>query len=126
MRVLGTERGERPDIWTKARVIAPQASEYLGKLLEQETFADSAVIVLDWLGDMAWNGEGDMPQELRTPAMVVVTEKWYPQVQRRLRLDYVFDLNDLFGQDNATKDDLHAIVENLRTKAREEEAKRGI
>lgn len=126
MKVLATERGETDAIITKSRVVAPKAVEYLSKLFHEETFADTAVIVIDWLGDMMWDGEGDMPQELRTPAMVVVAEKWYPDIKRRLRVDIVLDLEEFFGADNATKDDLHEVVQVLRDKVREEEAKRGI
>lgn len=126
MKVLVTERGETDAIITKSRVVAPKAVEYLSKLFEAETFADSAVIVIDWLGDMTWNGEGDMPQELRTPAMVVFTEKWYHDINSRLKVDLVLDLEEFFGADNASKDDLHEVVQILHDRVREEEAKRGI
>lgn len=127
MRVFATERGERPDLATKARVVAPQAVKYLADLLADKTFADTATIVIDWLGDMSWNGEGDMPAELRTPAVLVACEKRYPQYGNRLlTVDYVLDLEDFFGADNATKDDLHEIVENLEARAREEEQKKGL
>lgn len=126
MKVLVTERGDRPATFTKARHIAPEAAKYLADLFEKETFADSVLVVIDWTGDMSWNGEGAMPEEIRTPTMQIITEKWYNDISRRLRVDYVLDLEDLFGQDNATKDDLHEIVGNMEAKVREEEQKRGI
>lgn len=126
MKVIAVERGDRPPVMTKARRIAPQAVKYLASLLEDHVFADAASIVIDWRGDMAWNGDGDMPEDLRTPAMVVVAEKRYPQINQRLEVDYVLDLEDFFGADNATKDDLHVIVENMRLRVLEEEQRRGI
>ncbi len=127
MKVLVTERGERPDLATKARVVAPQASKYLADLFFGETFADSATIVIDWLGDMAWNGDGPMPDELRQPVMLVYCEKRYPQYGNRLlRVEYVLDLEDFFGQDNATKDDLHEVVKNLEQKVHAEEQSKGL
>lgn len=125
MKVLAIERGARPSMQTKARVVAPQAVQYLSSLMEDEVFADSVVIVVDWSGTLSWNGDGEMPAELRTPALLVVCEKLYPG-KGRLTVEYVLDLEDFFGQDNATKDDLHEIVENLRLKVREEEQKKGI
>jgi len=127
MKVLVTERGDRPATLTKARTIAPQAAKYLADLFESKTFADSTVIVIDWIGDMTWDEPTPMPEELKLPVMVVVTEKRYPQLlNKQLRVNYVLDLEDFFGQDNATKDDLHTVVELTEQVVRTEEQKRGI
>lgn len=127
MKVLVTERGNRPPTLTKARTIAPQAAKYLADLFEAKEFADSVVIVIDWIGDMTWDEPTPMPEELKLPVMVVVTEKRYPQLlNKQLRVNYVLDLEDFFGQDNATKDDLHTVVELTEQVVREEEQKKGI
>ena len=127
MKTLVTERGDRPATLTKARTIAPQAAKYLADLFAEETFADSVVIVIDWIGDMTWDEPTPMPAELKLPVMAVVTEKRYPQLDnKQLRVNYVLDLEDFFGQDNATKDDLHTIVQLTEQVVREEEQKKGI
>lgn len=124
MNVLSVERGERPATMTKARIIAPQAVKYLSSLLEDEVFADKVAIVVDWRGDMAWSQEGEMPADMRQPCVLIETYKWYPQHNAGLRVDLRLDIEDFFGADNATKDDLHEVVEALRTKVREEENRR--
>jgi hypothetical protein len=127
MKVIVTEHGQRPHTLTKARAIAPQASKYLADKLDTEEFADSAVIVLDWDGGLFWQGEGSAPEDFKTPLMAVICEKRYPQLGNRLlTVDYKLELEDFFGADNATKDDLDQVVENLRTKVREEETRKGI
>ncbi len=126
MNVLAVENGQRPTIDTKARKIAPQAAKYLASKLEDHVFADSAIIVIDWKGDFGWDKEanGEMPPELLTPIMFVATEKWYPQWNARLTVDYKLDLEDFFGADNATSNDLDEVIENLETKVHEMEKQR--
>lgn len=125
MKVIVTEHGNRPSVMTKARVIAPQAARYLADQLADKEFADSAVIMVDWSGDLFWQGEGPMPEELKLPVMVVIVEKRYPMFNNALlTIDYKLELEDFFGRDNATKDDLHEIVENIETKVRTEENRR--
>lgn len=124
MKVIVAERGSRPSALTKARIIAPQAVIFLGKQLEDKAFADIANVVIDWDGDLAWNGPEPMPEDMRQPVVIVEVHKYYPQINRWLRVDYKLDLEDFFGQDNATSDDLFEVIENLERKVREEEAKR--
>src|SRR5574339_755666 len=125
MNVIVTESGGRPSVMTKARVIAPQAAKYLADLFGEETFADNAAIVVDWEGDLFWKGEGPMPEELKTPVMLIEVTKRYPMYNNALlTLDYRLELEDFFGQDNATKDDLHEIVESFKTKLLEQENRR--
>jgi hypothetical protein len=124
LKVTASERGSRPDLMTKARIIAPQAAVYLAKLLEDEVFADEALIVIDWSGDIGWSGDGPMPEELKLPVMYVASRKWYPQFNQSLTVDYKLELEDFFGKDNATKDDLHEVVENMRNKTWDMEKQR--
>lgn len=127
MKVIVSEHGNRPSVMTKARVLAPQASKYLADQFAEKEFADSVVIVIDWEGDLFWQGEDNMPEELKTPIMAVICEKRYPMLGNKLlTVDYKLELEDFFGHDNATKDDLHEVVENMESKVRAEEAKRGI
>jgi hypothetical protein len=112
MKVAAAERGERPKVLTKSRKIAPQASIYLAKALEDKTFADSALIVIDWIGDFNWQGSGPMPEELRLPAMIIIVEKRVPGVGQ-MKIEIPLELEDMFGQDNASKDDLDWIVMSL-------------
>lgn len=122
MNVLAVEKGDRPAVQTKARVIAPQAVKFLASQLEDRVFADSAVIVVDWLGTLGWSGPEPMPEELRIPVVYIAVEKWYPQWNARLTVDYKLDLEDFFGADNATSDDLYEVIENLEKKVHEQEA----
>ncbi len=124
MKVIAVEKGQRPALMTKGRTIAPQAAKFLASILEDKVFADSAIIMIDWAGDFGWEGDGPMPDELRTPIMFVATEKWYPQWNARLTVDYKLELEDFFGADNATSDDLHEVVENLEKKVHEQEAQK--
>ncbi len=122
MKVIAVEKGNRPSVMTKARTIAPQAAKFLASQLEDKAFADSAIIMIDWVGDFGWDGDEPMPEELRMPIMFVATEKCYPQWNARLTVDYKLELEDFFGADNATSDDLHEVVENLEKKVHEQEA----
>lgn len=125
MKVLATEHGQRPPVLTKARRIAPEAARYLASIFEDEVFADSAIIMIDWSGDRFWQGQEPMPADLKTPVMAVIVEKRYPMYNNALlTVDYKLELEDFFGHDNATKEDLHEIVENLKAKVREEENRR--
>ena len=125
MKIIVSEHGSRPSVMTKARTIAPEAAKYLAEVLGDEEFADSAAIVIDWDGDLFWQGEGPMPEELKTPIMLVIAEKRYPKFNNQLlTIDYKLELEDFFGRDNATKDDLHEIVENMKTEARAQENRR--
>ncbi len=127
MKAIVVERGDRPDLQTKSRVIAPQAAKYLADKFESMTFADSASIVLDWVGDLNWSGDGAMPVELLLPVMMVVCEKKYPAYGgRTLRVDYVLEMEDFFGHDNATKDDLDEIINNLEQRIHQEEKLKGL
>lgn len=122
MKVLAVENGQRPSLMTKARLVAPQAAKFLASQLEDHVFADSAIIVIDWKGDFGWDkSQGEMPTELLTPIMFVATEKWYPQWNARLTVDYKLDLEDFFGADNATSDDLLEVIENLEARVHEME-----
>ena len=124
MKVIVAERGDRPVTLTKARQIAPQAVIFLGKQFEDRTFADIANIVIDWEGDLAWNGPEPMPEDMRVPVLIVEVHKYFPQINRWLRVDYKLDLEDFFGRDEARSDDLFEVIENLEAKVREEEGKR--
>ena len=123
MKVAAAERGDRPELLTKSRQIAPQAAVYLAKALEEKTFADSALIVIDWLGDFNWQGTGPMPDELRLPAMIIIVEKRVPGVGR-MKIEVPLELEDMFGQDNASKDDLDWIVMSLEQQVASEIANR--
>lgn len=127
MRVLAKEEGERPTLMSKGRKNAPAAVIHLGRLFELEEFADSAVILLDWDGDLLWNeADGPIPDDMRVPAIHIVVEKEYPQwkVNNRLRLDQRLDIEEMFGHDNATPDDLNEVVEGFKTQIAKQEARR--
>ena len=126
MRVLVTERGERPDLLTKARVIAPQAAKFLADRLEPQTFADQAVIVLDWSGDYHWTADVPMPEELKLPAMYIIVEKWFPQIEQWLKVDLALDIEDMFGRDDATADDLEEVGKQLAEKVSSERQRKGL
>ena len=126
MRVLVTERGERPGVLTKARVIAPQAAKYLADRLEPQTFADQAVIVLDWVGDYHWAGDVPMPEELKLPAMYIIVEKWFPQIGQWLKVDQALDIESMFGRDDATSDDLEEVGRQIAEKVSSERQRKGL
>lgn len=126
MRVIVTERGERPYLHTKARIITPQAAAWFADRLFDQTFADQASIVIDWTGDYHWKGEGPMPEELRAPAMYIFVEKWYPQIEQWLIVDLALDIESMFGRDEAKSDDLEEVGKQLADKVRAEAARKGI
>ena len=123
MKVLAKEEGKRPYTMTKARKYAPAAVIHLGRLLETEDFADSAVILLDWDGDLFLEG---LPKDMQTPTIHIIVEKFYPQYKKnnRLSLDAHLDVEEMFGHDNATPDDLREVVESFKTQVEKQEARR--
>ena len=129
MQVIAKEEGNRPALMTKARRFAPAAVVHLGRLLEQEKFADTAVILLDWNGDLGWDdSQGPMPHDMKTPAIHVIVEKDYPQFKTNntLTMTQRLEIEEMFGDDNATPDDLQIVVDGFREQVRKQEARRGI
>ena len=126
MRVIVTERGERPYLLTKARVITPQAAQHFADRLFEQTFADQAAIVIDWKGDYHWKGDEPMPEELRFPALYIFVEKWFPQKEAWLTVDVALDIESMFGRDDATADDLEEVGKQLADKVRSEAQRKGL
>lgn len=126
MKVIVTERGERPQLMTKARVITPQAAKFFADRLFEQNFADQASIVIDWIGDYHWTGDDKMPEDLRTPAMYIACEKWYPQIEQWLRVDIALDIESMFGRDDAKSDDLEEVGRQLAEKVRAEANRKGL
>ena len=126
MRVLVTERGDRPHLYTKARVITPEAAKWFANRLSEQKFADQASIVIDWSGDYHWQGDSEMPEELRLPAMYIICEKWYPQIEQWLKVDIALDIESMFGTDDAKSDDLEEVGKQLADKVRAEATRKGL
>lgn len=99
MKVVVRESGNRPVLSTPARINAPQGAKALADLLAVESFADMAILTIDYDGDGI------------TPAFVVKVVKWFPQFDGRiLQADWVMSLDDLFGVDNFNGDLSRQIV----------------
>ena len=126
MQIHVAERGERPSISTGARRNAPAGLKVLSSLLSQEDFADVGAMVLDWVGDLAWDNAAmgkPMPQELRLPSLYIEVQKRHP-VRGWLKVSIVLDLEAVFGKDDyAVGSDFRLIVNDLRDKVQEEWAK---
>lgn len=109
MKAIVREMGNRPIIATAGRLNAPQGAKALADLLAEETFADMAVLTIDWDGDGF------------TPAFVIETFKWVIELKgKMLRTEWIIDLDDAFGLDNMTNALLRSMVADLRVFSNEE------
>lgn len=109
MIVEVAEMGDRPVLWTKARLNAPHGCKRLGELFGAQDWADKAIIVLDW-----------QPEELAESDKqdAIVRVHVYKRVEggRRLELHMNLDVNDVFGRDVIDTNTLGWVTEDFKNK----------
>lgn len=103
MKAILRENGSPSGITTLGRMNARAGGTFLVDRLSNEEFADMVDIVLDWVGDGL------------QPAMVMNVFKWFPKYDGKwLELRWVFDIDEIFGADNADNELLLGIVDYLK------------
>lgn len=114
MNVVVVQAGEQPAILTQSRRFAPQGAALLGETLGRLDFAENAFIVLDWS-----NSLGLQPEEVAKPVLIVRVSRRVSSVvapNNLLTVEVRLDVDDLFGDDNITANNLVDIVEQIRNK----------
>lgn len=111
MIVEVAEVGERPQLWTKARLQAPKGCAKLGELFGQQDWADKALVILDWQPEELKDSERKHDAIVR-----VFVFKRVPDLGRRLDLQQNFDVNDIFSVDQITINELGWITEDFKNK----------
>ena len=109
MRVIATEVGTRPYLMTKARRFAPQGIRVLADTFERFTFADSAIIVLDWS-----NVLGLQPEQAAKPIVAILTEKFHDG--RWLNVSLNVDVEETFGNDDFMANDIIEVIKIMEQK----------
>jgi hypothetical protein len=110
MEVMVQEVGDRPVLLTNSRRFAPQGAVILGQLLERFRFADYGFVTLDWSNEL-----GLQPEAIAKPIVLVETVKRVGD--RWLRVSsQPLDVEQTFGMDEITADDLFSIVKSLEEK----------
>lgn len=105
MIVEVVESGERPGILTRARLNAPQGCKRLGELFGMQDFADKAIVVLDW-----------QPEEIEGSEPIVRVYAYKRVANRLLTLEQRYAVNDIFGANIVTTNDLGWITEDFKNK----------
>jgi hypothetical protein len=88
---------------------APQGLRFLADALATKEFADAASVALDWTNEL-----GLQPDEAWRPVLIVETIKFVGQ--QRLVVTVRLDVDDLFGGDNISIEDLWRIVNQMEDK----------
>lgn len=116
MIVEVAEVGDRPKVWTRARMNAPQGVKKLGELFSQQDWASKAIVMLDW-----------QPEEIEHASEPVVRVFVFKRVDGLLlTLDQRYSVNDLFERDIVTGSELGWITEEFKNKLDFELQRRGV
>lgn len=128
MRVKSWEEGNRPTILTRARQQAPQARAAMTQMLASQDWAHMAFIVLDWTGLIAFiDGDGrsqDLPPgalDKSLPVMYIQVIKSMPQYGGSIVVEHRLDIDDVFGGNVITGDDLAGLILQLKEEVAERE-----
>lgn len=109
MNVVAVEVGNRPPVFTKARRFAPQGVKVIASTLEHFTFADDALIVLDWS-----NETERQPADEHKPVVFISTMKKVGG--RTLTVEVRLDVEDTFGRDEIMAEDFLTIIRSMEDK----------
>lgn len=109
MHVIAAEYGDRPLVWTKARRFAPQGLRVLADVLERFEFADVGAVVLDWSNVLE-----RQPDEAAKPIIIVQTVKFVGP--KNLQVEVRLDVDDIFGNDDITAENLLDVVQQMERK----------
>jgi len=109
MNVVAVELGERPPVMSPARMFAPQGARIMAETLGHFTFADDAIVVLDWSNETL-----RQPPEAHKPVVFIVTSKMVDG--KRLDVEVRLDVEDTFGRDTISGEDFVTIIKSMEDK----------
>lgn len=116
MIVEVAEVGDRPKVWTRARLNAPAGVKKLGELFSRQRWADKTIVMLDW-----------QPEEIEHASEPVVRVYVFKRVDGHLlTLDQRYSVTDLFEKDIASPRELGWITEEFKKKLDFELQRRGV
>jgi ribosome biogenesis SPOUT family RNA methylase Rps3 len=113
MNVVAIEYGNRPLLFSKARRFAPEGVKMLAEILEHMEFAEDGIVILDWDNSLALQ-----PDEAAIPVIVIRTTGIVRDVgdDQRLTVEVRLNVEDLFGQDEVTAENLIDAVHQMEAK----------
>jgi hypothetical protein len=109
VNVVAVEMGERPLLMTKSRMFAPEGVKLLAEVLGHMTFAEDAIVVLDWS-----NETKRQPDEVAKPVVFITTLKRVGE--RTLTVEVRLDVEDTFGRDELIAEDFLVIIRSMEDK----------
>lgn len=112
MDVQVIEAGNRSTVTSKARRFAPQGVIVLGQLLERMEFADNAFVALDWSNELGLNPSGDT----KPIVYVRVAKRTFFDKKPVITTEVRLDVEDLFGTDSMTAENLLMVVQQIADK----------
>ena len=110
MNVAAVELGDRPALFTKSRRFAPEGVKVLAEVLSHMQFASDGIIILDWTNQLDLQ-----PEAVAIPVVVVRTIKHFPEWEQSLTVEVRLDVEDLFGNDNVTAENLLDIAQSIES-----------
>jgi hypothetical protein len=113
-----SELGTRPAVFTKSRAFAPEAAKALSQYLSKFDWADKAFVILDWDNSLQLQ-----PEDAAIPILVIQIVKGEPGYGL-LRMEWKWDVDDIFGTDSMTPTLLVDLVEDMRVAVEEAVAAR--
>jgi hypothetical protein len=111
MNIVAIEYGDRPGLFTKARRFAPEGVKLLAEVMGHMEFAEDGIIILDWSNELALQ-----PTEAVIPVVIIRTTKFVPEVSQRLTVEVRLDVEDTFGRDDITAQNLLDIIQQMAAK----------
>ena len=124
MKVISWEEGDRPALWTRARMQAPSARAAIVQMLSNQDWASMAYVIIDWTGLIAFvDNKGrshDTPPADRpaldkaAPVMYLQVIKSMPRLRGTAIVEERLDIDDVFGGTVITQADLAHVVLSLK------------
>jgi hypothetical protein len=101
---------------TAARRFAPQGARLLAETLGHMNFATDGIVIIDWQNKL-----GLQPKEVAKPVMIVRAAKVVPEflTNNMVTVEIRLDIEDLFGNDEVTADNLLDAVQQMAKKMEE-------
>lgn len=117
MIVEVAEVGDRPKVWTRARLNAPAGVKKLGELFSRQRWADKVIVMLDW-----------QPEEIEHSSEPIVRVYVFKKAEDGLllTLDQRYSVTELFEKDIVSPRELGWITEEFKTKLDYELQRRGV
>jgi len=113
LNIAAVELGERPVLFTNARRFAPEGVKVLGEVLSHMEFATDGIIILDWTNQL-----NEQHDAIAIPVLVIRVAKVFPEFGEgaMLTVEVRLDVEDLFGQDSVTAENLLDITQQIEQK----------